>query len=259
MWIIKNGVHMRPRILFYSGLLLNSEVDSNLIWASTLVTRIGWASGLLLGYDTLADLLILYLQAWSYAWSSCSYQLRQPPRDHEQRDFQGRKRVGEQQAGRDVRQMTEADLRHKIEDRHRNYNQHQPWEHNQVSTQALQWKVSTVIKRVITSRSTEMNCFVIVVEMWVINQTNVLWWDQTKAYICVVMAYRVSSFILWTCLNRKLIKSREWKNQLELLFLCWKVEVLSLESWQSFSISWTQNGTGMLKNLGQWISGESAI
>ena len=48
-------------------------------------------------------------------------------RDQNQRDFQGRKRVGEAQEVRDVRRMTEEDLRHKIEDHRRGYIQHQNW------------------------------------------------------------------------------------------------------------------------------------
>lgn len=47
------------------------------------------------------------------------------------RDFQGRKRAGDQHEYRDMRQMTEADLRHKIEDRRRGYNQQQAWDSSQ--------------------------------------------------------------------------------------------------------------------------------
>ena len=46
-------------------------------------------------------------------------------RDHDPRDFQGRKRAGDVQEGHDVRQMTEEDLWHKIEDRRRGFNQQQ--------------------------------------------------------------------------------------------------------------------------------------
>lgn len=58
-------------------------------------------------------------------------QPRQPLRDQDHREFQHRKRVGDQQEERDVRQMTEADLHHKIEDCRRNYNHQQPWESNE--------------------------------------------------------------------------------------------------------------------------------
>ena len=47
---------------------------------------------------------------------------RQTSRDMDQADFQGRKRGGNFYEDRDVRQMTEGDLRQKIEDRRRNYN-----------------------------------------------------------------------------------------------------------------------------------------
>lgn len=52
---------------------------------------------------------------------------RQGFRDLEPRDFQGRKQTGDVQEARDVRQMTEDDLRHKIEDRKRSFNQQQNW------------------------------------------------------------------------------------------------------------------------------------
>jgi hypothetical protein len=32
MWIIKNRVRLRPERLFYYGLVLEPEMDSNLIW-----------------------------------------------------------------------------------------------------------------------------------------------------------------------------------------------------------------------------------
>jgi hypothetical protein len=50
-------------------------MDSNLIWASTLATRTGYALGLLLDLEALIDLIGLHviLQAWSYAWSTCPH------------------------------------------------------------------------------------------------------------------------------------------------------------------------------------------
>jgi hypothetical protein len=36
MWIIENGVRMRPEHLFYYRLVLEPEIDSNLIWIRPL-------------------------------------------------------------------------------------------------------------------------------------------------------------------------------------------------------------------------------
>jgi len=52
---------------------------------------------------------------------------RQGFRDLDPRNYQGRKRAVEMQEERDVKRMTEEDLRHKIEDRRRNFNQLQNW------------------------------------------------------------------------------------------------------------------------------------
>lgn len=53
---------------------------------------------------------------------------RQPYRGQEQWEFQNRKRAGDHLEERDVRQMTEEDLRHKIEERRRGYNVQQNWD-----------------------------------------------------------------------------------------------------------------------------------
>jgi hypothetical protein len=52
---------------------------------------------------------------------------RQNFRDSDQRSFQGRKRIGEAQDERDVRRMTEEDLKHRIEDCKRNVPPQQQW------------------------------------------------------------------------------------------------------------------------------------
>jgi len=51
-------------------------------------------------------------------------------RDLQTKESSDRKRVGERQDTRDVRQMTEEDLRHKIEDRKKNFHQQQNWGSN---------------------------------------------------------------------------------------------------------------------------------
>ena len=48
MWIIENGAQMRPCDQFYDRLVLEPEMGSNLISASTLVTQTGFVLGLLI-------------------------------------------------------------------------------------------------------------------------------------------------------------------------------------------------------------------